>query len=91
MKYYNGPTIHLLENVKLYKRGAVGMGYQAELITFLLTLNKTYKEVSVDTIERRSGTSKAITLNNILNACRSIIIIFLNQMVYITKKIIKIN
>ena len=67
------------------------MGYQAQLITFLLTLNKTYKEVSVDTIERRSGTSKAITLNNILNVCKSIIIIFLNQMVYITKKIIKIN
>ena len=67
LKRYNGPAIHLLENVKLYKRGAVGMGYQAELITFLLTLNKTYKEVLTETIEREFGTSKAITLNNILN------------------------
>ena len=91
MKYYNGPTIHLLENVKLYRKISVGFGFQAELITFLLTLNKTYKEVSVDTIERRSGTSKAITLNNILNVCKSIMIIFFNQMIYITKKIIKIN
>ena len=91
MKYYNGPTIHLLENIKLYKRGAVGMGYQAELITYLFTLNKTYKEILVETIERKSGTSKAVTLKNILNVCRSIIIIFLNQIVYIIKKIIKIN
>ena len=91
MKYYNGPTIHLLENVKLYKRGAVGMGYQAELITFLLTLNKTYKEVLTETIEREFGTSKAITLTNILYLCRSIIIIILNQMLYTIKKIIKIN
>ena len=45
MKYYNGPTIHLLENVKLYKKSVAGMGYQAELITYLLTLNKTYKEI----------------------------------------------
>ena len=91
LKRYNGPAIHLLENVKLYKRGAVGMGYQAELITFLLTLNKTYKEVLTETIEREFGTSKAITLTNILYLCRSIIIIILNQMLYTIKKIIKIN
>tara|TARA_B110000438_G_scaffold72134_1_gene72256 strand:+ start:418 stop:1179 length:762 start_codon:yes stop_codon:yes gene_type:complete len=91
MKYYNGPTIHLLENVKLYKRGVAGMGYQAELITYLLTLNKTYKEVLVETIERKSGTSKAVTLDNIINVCRSVMVIFLNQMVYIIKKVTKRN
>ena len=67
------------------------MGYQAELITYLLTLNKTYKEILVETIERKSGSSKAVTLKNIINVCRSIIIIFLNQMIYIIKKIIKKN
>ena len=91
MKYYNGPTIHLLENVELYKRGVAGMGYQAELITYLLTLNKTYKEVLVETIERKSGTSKAVTLDNIINVCRSVMVIFLNQMVYIIKKVTKRN
>ena len=91
VKYYNGPTIHLLENIKLYKRGAVGMGYQAELVTFLITLNKTYKEVLVETIERKSGTSKAITLNNILYICRSLTIIFLNQVIYVIKKVFKIK
>ena len=50
MKYYNGPTIHLLENVKLYKRGAVGMGYQAELITFLLKLKKKFRN-----LKKKSG------------------------------------
>jgi len=91
MKYYNGPTIHLLENIKLYKRGAVGMGYQAELVTFLITLNNTYKEVLIETIEREFGTSKAITLNNILYVCRSLTIIFLNQVIYVIKKVIKIK
>ena len=46
-------------------------------------LNKTYKEILVETIERKSGTSKAVTLKNILNVCRSIMIIFLNQMICI--------
>ena len=91
MKYYNGPTIHLLENVKLYKKSVAGMGYQAELITYLLTLNKTYKEILVETIERKSGTSKAVTLNNIINVSKSIMRIFFNQILYIIKKIIKRN
>ena len=91
MKYYNGPTIHLLENVKLYRKSVAGMGYQAELITYLLTLNKTYKEILVETIERKSGTSKAVTLNNIINVSKSIMRIFFNQILYIIKKIIKRN
>ena len=33
IKYYNGPDIHLLENVKLYSGRGSGFGYAAELIT----------------------------------------------------------
>ena len=91
MKYYNGPTVHLLENVKLYRKIAVGFGFQAELITFLLTLNRTYVQIQTEAIERTSGTSKAVTLNNMLSVCKSIIRIFLNQITYIIKKILKIN
>ena len=42
LKYYNGPNIHLLENVKLYTAGtgAFGFGYQAELITAQIRLLK---------------------------------------------------
>ena len=89
MKYYNGPAIHLLENVKLCNRGSNGFGYHAELITFLLKLNKTYIEVLLETLERTSGTSKAVTLGNILSVCRTIIVIFLNQITYIIKRLLK--
>ena len=89
LKYYNGPAIHLLENVKLYGTGAFGFGYQAELITALMTVKKTYIEVQADNTIRQWGTTKAFTLHNILSVVRSIIIISLNQISYIMKKILK--
>lgn len=89
LKYYNGPAIHLLDNVKLYGTGAFGFGYQAELISVLMTLKKTYIEVKVENTIREWGTTKAFTLHNLLSVCRSLLIIFLNQITYILKKILK--
>ena len=89
LKYYNGPAIHLLENVKLYGTGAFGFGYQAELISVLMTLKKTYIEVNVENTIREWGTTKAFTLHNLLSVGRSLIVIFLNQITYILKKILK--
>lgn len=89
LKYYNGPSIHLLENVKLYGTGAFGFGYQAELISVLLQLKKTYIEVKVENTIREWGTTKAFTLHNLLSVGRSLIIILLNQITYILKKILK--
>jgi len=89
LKYYNGPSIHLLENVKLYGTGAFGFGYQAELISVLLQLKKTYIEVKVENTIREWGTTKAFTLHNLLSVGRSLIIILLNKITYILKKILK--
>ena len=89
LKYYSGPAIHLLENVKLYGTGAFGFGYQAELISVLMTLKKTYIEVEVENTVREWGTTKAFTLHNLLSVGRSLIVIFLNQISYILKKILK--
>ena len=89
LRYYNGPSIHLLENVKLYGTGAFGFGYQAELISVLMTLNKTYIEVKVENTIREWGTTKAFKLFNVLSVGRSLIVIFLNQITYILKKLLK--
>jgi len=89
LKYYNGPSIHLLENVKLYGTGAFGFGYQAELISVLITLKKTYIEVKVENTVREWGKTKAFTLHNLLSVGRSLIVIILNQITYILKKILK--
>ena len=91
LKYYNGTNIHLLENVKLYGEGTSGFGYQAELITALIRQKKTYIEIEKKPNLRSSGTSQSLTLRNIRSVIGSIILIFLNQIVYVVKKILKIN
>ena len=87
VKYYNGPVLHLLENVKLYRSNAFGYGYQAELITSLISLKKTFVHIEIDNVDRQTGKSKAFTFHNILSVGNSVIRIFLNQIAYIMKKI----
>ena len=91
IKYYNGPNIHLLENVKLYSGGRSGFGYQAELITTLIRQKKTYIEIEKKPNLRSSGTSQSLNLRNIGSVIGSIILIFLNQIVHVVKKKLKIN
>ena len=88
LKYYNGNTLHLLENVKLYKASTFHYSYQAELIANLMALKKTYMEIQIESI-RTDGVAKIITLYNILALGKSIIAIFLNQITYLIKKLLK--
>ena len=87
LKRYNGPAIHLLENVKLYGKGALGHGNHAELIAALMILKKSYIEVEVETASRVVAT-KAFTINNLYSVGVSLITIFLRQINYIFKKIL---
>ena len=88
LKYYNGPTLHLLDNVKLHKASTFHFSYQAELIANLINLKKTYVEVQVESIDT-GGMAKVITPYNILSLGKSIITIFLNQLTHLTKKLFK--
>ncbi len=90
IKYYNGSNIHLLENVKLYSGERSGFGYQAELITAQLRQKKTYIEIEIAQY-LSSGTSESLTLGSIPSVIGSIILIFLNQIIYAVKKILNIN
>ena len=91
LKYYNGQVLHLTENVKFYGRSVPGFGYQAELITTLLLHKKTYLEVSIELTNRMYGTTAVFSLRNILSVVNTTINIFLNQLIYLIKKIFKIN
>ena len=75
LKYYNGPTLHLLDNVKLHKASTFHFSYQAELIASLINMKKTYVEVQAESIDT-GGVAKVITLYNILSLGKSIVTIF---------------
>ena len=91
LKYYNGPNIYLVEDIKLCRNRGFGFGYHAELIATQIRQNKTYIEIEIATTLRSSGTSKALRPNNVLSVIGSIISIFLNQIIYTIKKILKIK
>jgi len=98
IKYYNGPNIHLLENVKLYSGRRSGFGYQAELIIAQLREKKTYIEVEIspytppsEKLELSALLVKLRNLQKLPSVTASIISIFFNQIIYIVKKILKIK
>jgi glycosyltransferase involved in cell wall biosynthesis len=94
LKYYNGPNVHLVENVKTYSGKRSGFGYQAELITTQIRHKKTYIQVEIDPYAKSSKsdfTSQSLNPRNIPSVIVSIMSIFLNQIIYLFKKILKIN
>ena len=88
LKYYNGPNIHLVENVKSYRGKVSGFNFQAGLIIEQIRQKKTYIEIPIDPYLRTSGTSKSLTSGNIIRVIGTIISIFLNQIIYVLKKIL---
>ncbi len=98
IKYYNGPNIHLLENVKLYSGRRSGFGYQAELITAQLREKKTYIEVEIspytppsEKLELLELLVKLRNFKKLPSVTASLISIFFNQIIHIVKKILKIK
>ena len=91
IKYYNGPNIYLLENVKLYSGGTSGFSYQAELITEQIRQKKTYIEIEIDPYPETSETSQSLSLHSVTSVMVSIVSIFFKQIIYVVKKILKIK
>jgi hypothetical protein len=57
-----------------------GYGFQAETLTRLASIGKTYVEVPVHAQDRVTGKSKAISLINLLSAAHSLSEIFLQRL-----------
>ena len=87
IKYYNGPNIHLLENVKLYSGKRSGFGYSAELITAQIRERKTYVEVEISHIPQPKF--QLLNPRVIPSVIGSIISIFFKQIIHVVKKNLK--
>ena len=73
LHYYNGLAVHLRYNVMRWHPNTRGFGFQADIICLLLDQGFSYKEVAVATIERRTSSSNALTLRNILSVAHTLI------------------
>ena len=50
-----------------------GFGFQADIICLLLDQRFSYEEVAVATIERRTGSSNALTPRNMLSVAHTLV------------------
>lgn len=80
INYYNGPIVHLRQNVASTASTTWGFAYQAELVTRLLGRGATYIQLEVPGEERQQGTSKAFRFRNLLSVGGSLLKIFLHRL-----------
>ena len=79
IKYYNGPVIHITENLKYSRIETFGYGYQAEIICDLLLNGKSYFHVEINNSDRQWGASKAFALSNFVSVANSLIHILIRR------------
>ena len=73
LKYYNGIVLHKIENVKRWHPLSCGFGYQAELLTNLISIGKTYIEIDINNIDRKEGISRSLSLLNFLSVSHTLL------------------
>lgn len=79
LKYYNGIVLHKTENVKRWHPLSCGFGYQAELLTNLIAIGKTYIEVNIKNIDRKEGISRSLSFLNFLSVSHTLVQILLRR------------
>lgn len=72
MHYYNGMPVTRTDYVRRWHSNSHGFGFQADLLTRLLSKNLTHVEVAVYGNERATGHSKALTLRNLASVAHSL-------------------
>jgi len=72
MHYYNGLLVTRTDYVRRWHSNSHGFGFQADLLTRLLSKNLTYEEVPVYGNERLTGESKALTMRNLASVAHSL-------------------
>ncbi len=89
INYYNGPVMHLTDNVRFWRAETMGYGYQAELVCRLLHEGATYTQVEVSNTDRQWGFSKAFALSNIFSVSNSLFHIFWRRLEYKVFQLLK--
>ncbi|MEI6338222.1 MAG: glycosyltransferase family 2 protein [Verrucomicrobiota bacterium] len=72
LHYYNGLIVTRTDYVRRWHSNSHGFGFQADLLTRLLSKNLSYVEVPVYGHERLTGHSKALTLRNLASVVHSL-------------------
>lgn len=80
IKYYNGILVTRRWYVLRWHSDLHGFGFLADLVTRLLSLNISYKEIPVTARERLHGHSKAMTLRNFCSVSHTLLNIFLRRL-----------
>lgn len=73
MPYYNGLIVARTQDVRRWHSDSHGFGFQADLLTRLLSLGMTHREVAVFGNERATGESKALTFRNFCSVAHSLL------------------
>lgn len=72
LHYYNGMVVTRREYVMRWHSNSHGFGFQADLLTRLLSRGLNYKEIAVYGQERQAGNSKALTFRNFASVAHSL-------------------
>ena len=72
LHYYNGMPLTRRAYAMRWHSNSHGFGFQADLVTRLLALGATYKEVGVIGRERAGGKSSALTFRNFASVAHSL-------------------
>lgn len=79
IKYYNGPVIHLTDNIRKLRPETMGFGYQAELLCRALQLGYSYLEVAFRCVVQRKTHLAAFRPKNIFSVFSSFWRIFIGR------------
>ncbi|MDP3920170.1 MAG: glycosyltransferase family 2 protein [Candidatus Omnitrophota bacterium] len=79
LKYYNGPVLHLRENVLRFEPPASGHGYQAELLCRTLSAGCTYEEVPFYSVRSIHNRSSAFRFANMVSVVKSLVRIYIHR------------
>lgn len=85
LHYYNGMPLTRRYYAMRWHSNSHGFGFQADLVTRLLALGATYKEVGVVGRERASGRSSALSFRNfcsVAHSLQNILIRRISKMLY---------
>ena len=79
IRYYNGLPLTRRYYVMRWHSNSHGFGFQADLVTRLLSNGVSYLEVPVTGHERAGGESKALTLRNLSSVAHSLLTILIRR------------
>ena len=79
MPYYNGLAVTRTGYVRRWHSNSHGFGFQADLLTRLLSKDLTHVEVMVFGNERATGESKALTFRNLASVAHSLLNIVIRR------------